>query len=92
MTINQMRSYISDKYPGLGWKQKVASMPTNQVIAVYKSFMNRKPKAAAKVVLAQEVKEDVFVEPEPHQMDIWEWAYMCNEANCGKETHSNIKI
>lgn len=84
MTINQMRSYISDSYPGADWKARVASMPTNQVVAVYKSLINRKPKKAIDTVLKSE--------PEPHQMDIWEFLYSKAEADGLKETHTNINI
>ena len=79
MNINEMRRYVSDSYPGLSWKSKVARMPQNQVIAIYKSLLNR------------EKKEPVSVKAEePHQMDIWEWAYECNAKRGGKETHTNI--
>lgn len=33
--IDQKRSFVSDLYPGPGWKQKVHEMPDEQVIAIY---------------------------------------------------------
>ena len=77
MTMNEMRKYVSDSYPGVGWKSKVAVMPERQVVAVYKSLINRKPKAAVKTVLAAEA--DPYMEVEPHQIDIWEYLYSIQE-------------
>ena len=70
MTMNEMRKYVSDSYPGVGWKSKVAVMPERQVVAVYKSLINRKPKAA---------EADPYMEVEPHQIDIWEYLYSIQE-------------
>ena len=39
MTVREMRYYISKVYPGKGWKDKVAKMPEDQVMAVYFSFL-----------------------------------------------------
>lgn len=33
--IEQKRAYVSDLYPGPGWKKKVREMPDSQVIAIY---------------------------------------------------------
>lgn len=38
MTIDRMRCTIAEAYPGPKWKLKVAMMPDNQVLAVYKSM------------------------------------------------------
>lgn len=35
MTVEQMREAITNAYPGLGWKDHVARMEDNQVIAIY---------------------------------------------------------
>ena len=35
-----MRSAISEVYEGPRWKRRVAFMPDNQVIAVYKNMVN----------------------------------------------------
>lgn len=50
MTVEMMRHYISDLYPGINWKQKVALMKENQVKAIYFSCLkydrfNKKPAA-----------------------------------------------
>ena len=52
-------------------------MPERQVVAVYKSLINRKPKTAVKTVLAAEA--DPYMEVEPHQIDIWEYLYSIQE-------------
>jgi len=41
MTVEQMRNAISDLYPGWAWKQKVARMYDDQVIAIYRSCQER---------------------------------------------------
>ena len=35
MTIEQMRAEVARLYSGVGWKQKVAAMPDNQILAIY---------------------------------------------------------
>lgn len=35
MTIEQMRAEVSAWYPSDSWRDKVAKMPDNQVIAMY---------------------------------------------------------
>ncbi len=62
MNVNEMRNYISDRYPGIGWKRKVKYMPDNQVIAIYHSILKRDKKI-------EEIKRLDEVE---HQMTIWE--------------------
>ena len=41
MTVEQMRNAISGLYPGLAWKDKVARMYDDQVIAIYYSCYER---------------------------------------------------
>lgn len=84
MTINQMRIYILDNYPNASFefRNKVANkMPSNQIIAIYHSILNRKEKKK------QLAKED----EKYHQMDIFEWQKMLVERNGDKETHTNIE-
>ena len=76
MTLNDMRKYVSNAYPSLEWKAKVASMPTNQVYAIFQQLKKKEKKE----------------EEQYHQMDIWEWAYECNKAAGGKETHTEVRV
>ena len=39
MRIEEMRSYISNAYPGEKWKARCACMKKNQVIAIYYSLI-----------------------------------------------------
>lgn len=39
--IERMRMVVCDAYPGMGWKAKVAKMPTNQIVAIYKNLQSR---------------------------------------------------
>lgn len=41
MTVAQMRCAIYDIYPGDIWHRRVEVMPDDQVIAVYRSFLDR---------------------------------------------------
>lgn len=40
-SVSEMRDIISKVYKGPAWKEKVRSMPDNQVIAVYYSFCEK---------------------------------------------------
>lgn len=37
--IMPMREAVAGVYPGIGWKARVARMPTNQIIAIYNKFL-----------------------------------------------------
>lgn len=41
------RNYVSNMYSGLGWKERVANMPPDQITAIYLRARqdNRKPKS-----------------------------------------------
>lgn len=39
MTIEMMRSMVSDAYPAESWKNRVKNMKDNQVAAVYFNFL-----------------------------------------------------
>lgn len=41
MSIDNMRSHVENAYDSDSWKRKVRLMPDNQVIAIYKSLLNR---------------------------------------------------
>lgn len=41
MTVDQMRNAISGLYRGLGWKDKVARMHDDQVMAIYYTSCER---------------------------------------------------
>lgn len=62
MQIEEMRKFVSDQYPGMGWKNKVRCMPDNQVLAIYRSMLQRE---------ARETKKERLSQGE-HQMTIWE--------------------
>lgn len=86
MTINDMRAYISSKYPGMKWKYKVSKMPTYQVIAIYRSFKERE------IDKKYEEKKLKLLNKEPdnyHQIDIFEYMYSINQ---GKETHTEVNV
>mgnify|MGYP003301092991 CR=1 FL=1 len=40
--IENMRQVVSDAYPGMVWKERVAHMSVSQVIAIYHSIQARK--------------------------------------------------
>ena len=42
MTIEEMRSYISNAYSGDKWKDRCGKMHRNQVIAIYHAMQSRK--------------------------------------------------
>jgi CRISPR/Cas system CSM-associated protein Csm2 small subunit len=81
-TINEMRRYIMDAYPNSSkFRAKVVDMPTNQVIAVYHSILDRQARKEKK-----ENKKEEF-----HQLDIWEYMVDRNEKEKGLGTHTDIK-
>lgn len=76
-----MRNYILESYPKASskFRQKVISMPTNQVVAIYKSILERKN------------KKEVPKKEEYHQIDIFEYMLYKNEMEGGSGTHSDIE-
>ena len=38
MSVDQMRLAVTEAYPGWKWACKVAKMPNNQVIAIYRNL------------------------------------------------------
>lgn len=42
MSVADMRAAIAKVYPGISWKNKVARMADQQVMAIYFSFLHRK--------------------------------------------------
>ena len=42
MSVQQMRKYVSDAYPGDRWKAKVKKMSDNQIIAVYHRIISNR--------------------------------------------------
>lgn len=65
MNINEMRLYVMQAYPGPKWAQRVAKMPNNQVIAVFRSIQNRKS-------LKKEMGEQSKSDEQYRQMTLWE--------------------
>ena len=87
MTINQMRAYILDSYPNASqkWRSKVLDMPTNQIIAIYKSILSRK--SSNNRSEGNSKKEDY------HQIDIWEFLASSNARNeDAKGSHTDISV
>ena len=39
VTVEYMRSAISDVYPSREWRERVDKMPNDQIIAIYHSFL-----------------------------------------------------
>ena len=39
MTIEMMRKYVTDVYPGKAWSDRVKHMPASQVQAIYYRFV-----------------------------------------------------
>ena len=39
MTIEMMRKYVIDVYPGKAWAKRVKNMPADQVQAIYYRFV-----------------------------------------------------
>lgn len=79
-TMNEMRSYISNRYESMKWKDRVSKMPTKQVIAVYRSLKERDAKAHAAETCPNE---------EYHQIDMFEYLYSINH---GKETNTEVTV
>lgn len=85
MTINDMRCYILDSYPNASkiWRNKVAfTMRSNQIIAIYKSIVNRG-------MNRKSIKQE---NEEYHQIDIFEWLASEEARSDVKGSHSEIAI
>lgn len=78
--MNEMRSYISNRYDNMKWKNKVSKMPTRQVVAIYRRFKELDAKARA---------EETCPNEEYHQIDMFEYLYSINN---GKETHTEVNV
>lgn len=83
MTINDMRVALLASCPnaGMGFRQKVATMCTAQVIAIYKSIQEREAKH----------KKQKRQDEEFHQMDIFEYM-VTNPERDAAETHTQIAL
>ena len=81
-TMNEMRSYISNRYDSMKWKDKVSRMSTRRVVAIYKSFKERDEKARLEATCPKE--PDGY-----HQIDMFEYLYSINN---GKETHTEVNV
>ena len=79
MQVWQMRNYISDEYPSIGWKDRVQNMPDNQVIAIYHKIINRKA-VKTEVSVAPVVKKEEY-----HQMNIFEYEETLHNKKTGNE-------
>ena len=88
MTINEMRSYISNRYDSIKWKDRVRLMPTRQVVAIYRRFREDDERAR----LMETCPSEYIRRKEPegyHQIDMFEYLYSINQ---GKETHTEVKV
>ena len=79
-TMNEMRSYNSNRYDNMKWKNKVLKMPTRQVVAIYRRFKELDAKARV---------EETCPNEEYHQIDMFEYLY---SINAGKETHTEVTV
>lgn len=54
------RNYVSNMYPGLAWKEKVANWPTDRITAVYLRFIrdSQKPKPETPEELERDIREE----------------------------------
>lgn len=87
VTINNMRQFILDQYPNsMKFREKVLKMPTNQVIAIYHSLMNRKNRIESTEKHENSQKEEF------HQIDIFEWLNIKDEIEGNKGTHTKILV
>lgn len=87
MTINQMRAYVLDFYPNASqkWRSKVLDMPTNQIVAIYKSILSRQ--SSNNRSEGDSKKEDY------HQIDIWEFLASSDAGNEDvKGSHTDISV
>lgn len=70
LSLNDMRLYILNKYPGMKWKERVYNMKPSQVAAIYKNIKQRE--ALEKL----EIFPSVFSFPKKedfHQIDMFEY-------------------
>lgn len=65
--IQRMREFISDAYPGMKWKARVAKMKTNQVVAIYTNMKNRIDKNGRYMNNCTPIQVDEF-----HQYNLFE--------------------
>lgn len=65
MNVGYMREKIAKAYDGPRWKERVACMPDNQVIAIFYSF-KKKGLFDSISYMKKEIK------PEPVQITIWD--------------------
>lgn len=69
-TINDMRLFILEKYPGMRWRERVFKMKPQQVAAVYRNIKNKE-------ALENKVKDSgaIFMPQtdEYHQIDMFEY-------------------
>ena len=65
MSVEQMRDAIADVYTGWAWKDKVARMPDDQVMAIYFKFQSSGILDGSKVLKpnGEEKKEAKCVNP-----------------------------
>ena len=64
------RNYVSNMYPYPGWHEKVATMPADQVLAIYLRFIRdgQKPKPELPEELKPDIQEDQDDDPEQFQL------------------------
>lgn len=43
MTVDEMRTFVANCYPGAEWKNRVEHMDNGQVIAIYFSKLSKSP-------------------------------------------------
>lgn len=69
MTVDAMRTRLTEVYPGPKWRLRVMQMPERQVIAIYKNLsrnnkLNKKPKKKKEPGAVKVVQLTIFDLPE----------------------------
>lgn len=78
MTVEQMREAIAGVYKGWKWKDKVANMPEDQVMAIYFKFQSSGVLDGTNVVddhssrKSNTKEETKFVKPYAEQLSIFD--------------------
>ena len=72
MDINNMREYVRNAYPGDKWKDRVACMHKNQVIAIYHSLQSRNRDKKKSNEVATNIKEKLKQQNAGHQITIFD--------------------
>lgn len=68
MTVNEMREFIGNEYPGEKWRLRVANMSNQQVYAIYRSITSRHKKRDLEKYIPDLVEPDT----NGRQLNFWD--------------------